>query len=64
VGQLFFLTGGGVLIGLAMGGLVAWFERWVDDGPIEIVISILVPCAASCFEALAHLDRERSKNRE
>jgi monovalent cation/hydrogen antiporter len=46
VGRLFFLTGGGVLIGLAIGGVVAWFERWVDDGPIEIVISILVPYAA------------------
>jgi NhaP-type Na+/H+ or K+/H+ antiporter len=26
--------------------VVAWFERWVDDGPIEIVISILIPSAA------------------
>jgi monovalent cation/hydrogen antiporter len=43
VGRLVFLTGGGVLVGLAIGGLVAWFERWVDDGPVEIVISILVP---------------------
>jgi CPA1 family monovalent cation:H+ antiporter len=46
IGRLFFLTAGGVLVGLAIGGVVAWFERWVDDGPIEIVISILVPYAA------------------
>jgi CPA1 family monovalent cation:H+ antiporter len=45
VGRLVYLTGGGVLIGLAVGALVAWFERWVDDGGIEIVISILVPYA-------------------
>jgi Na+/H+ antiporter len=55
VGRLFFLTGGGVLIGLAIGGLVAWFERWVDDGPIEIVISILVPYAAYLVGDRAHV---------
>jgi Na+/H+ antiporter len=54
VGRLFFLTGGGVLIGLAIGGVVAWFERWVDDGPIEIVISILVPYAAYLIADRAH----------
>jgi monovalent cation/hydrogen antiporter len=46
VGRLMFLTCGGVLIGLAIGSVVALFERWVDDGPIEIVISILMPYAA------------------
>src|SRR5271163_4447102 len=46
IGRLVYLTAGGVLIGLAIGAVVAWFERWVDDGPIEIVISILVPYAA------------------
>ena len=54
VGRLFFLTGGGVLIGLAIGVVVAWFERWVDDGPIEIVISILVPYAAYIICDRAH----------
>jgi monovalent cation/hydrogen antiporter len=54
VGRLFFLTGGGVLIGLAIGGVIAWFERWVDDGPIEIVISILVPYAAYLIGDRAH----------
>src|SRR6202789_1530060 len=54
VGRLFFLTGGGVLIGLAIGVVVAWFERWVDDGPIEIVISILVPYAAYLIGDRAH----------
>src|SRR5580704_1223492 len=34
VGRLVFLIGGGVLIGLAVGAIVAWFEKWVDDGGI------------------------------
>jgi CPA1 family monovalent cation:H+ antiporter len=55
VGRLVFLTGGGVLIGLAIGAVVAWFERWVDDGPIEIVISILVPYAAYLTGVRAHV---------
>jgi len=54
VGRLVFLTGGGVLIGLAIGAAVAWFERWVDDGPIEIVISILVPYATFLIGDRAH----------
>lgn len=54
VGRLVFLTGGGVLIGLAIGFVVAWFEKWVDDGPIEIVISILVPYAAYLVGDRAH----------
>lgn len=45
VGRLVFLIGGGVLIGLAVGAIVAWFETWVDDGGIEIIISLLVPYA-------------------
>jgi len=55
VGRLVFLTGGGVLIGLAIGAAVAWFERWVDDGPIEIVISILVPYATFLIGDRAHV---------
>src|SRR5271163_3564175 len=55
VGRLVFLTAGGVLIGLTIGGVVAWFERWVDDGPIEIVISILVPYATYLIGDRAHV---------
>jgi Na+/H+ antiporter len=53
VGHLVFLIGGGVLIGLAVGAIVAWFEKWVDDGGIEIVISILVPYATYLLGARA-----------
>ncbi len=55
VGRLVFLIGGGVLIGLAIGAAVAWFETLVDDGPIEIVISILVPYATYLIGDRAHV---------
>jgi Na+/H+ antiporter len=55
VGRLVFLTGGGILVGLAIGFVVAWFEKWVDDGPIEIVISILVPYTAYLVGDRAHV---------
>ena len=41
-----WLTVAGVAIGLAIGWIVDHFERWIDDGPIEVTISILVPYAA------------------
>ena len=44
-----------MLVGLAIGAAVAWFERWVDDGPIEIVISILVPYATYLIGDRAHV---------
>lgn len=55
VGHLVFLTAGGVAIGLLIGVVVAWFERLIDDGPIEIVISILVPYAAYLSGEQAHV---------
>jgi Na+/H+ antiporter len=54
VGRLGYLIGGGVLVGLAIGVVVALIERLVDDGPIEIVISILVPYAAYLIGAWTH----------
>jgi Na+/H+ antiporter len=43
--RLAFLTLVGIAIGLAMGWVVYRIERLIDDGPIEIAISILVPYA-------------------
>jgi CPA1 family monovalent cation:H+ antiporter len=40
-----WLAIGGVLVGLAIGFLVSWLERWVDDGPVEIALSLIVPYA-------------------
>ncbi len=41
--RLVWLVFGGVAVGLIVGGFVAWFERWIDDGPVEIAISLVVP---------------------
>ena len=44
--RLLWLSAGGIGIGLLLGRLVEWFELRIDDGPIEITVSILVPYAA------------------
>ena len=43
--RLVYLIIAGIGIGLLVGLIVAWFEQFVDDGPIEIAISILTPYA-------------------
>ncbi len=49
-----WLTAGGVAIGLATGWIVDHFERWIDDGPIEVTISILVPYVAYLAAGSVH----------
>src|ERR1700719_4092648 len=44
--RLTYLIAAGLIIGLLLGLIVEWFERGIDDGPIEIVVSILTPYAA------------------
>jgi monovalent cation/hydrogen antiporter len=44
--RLAYLTLGGLAVGLVIGWIVARIERRIDDGPIEIAMSILVPYAA------------------
>src|SRR6266403_4782918 len=44
--RLTYLIAIGIAIGLVLGLIVEWFERRIDDGPIEIVVSILTPYAA------------------
>jgi monovalent cation/hydrogen antiporter len=41
--RLIYLTIGGVGTGLILGRIVEWFEHKIDDGPIEIAVSIMVP---------------------
>lgn len=43
--RLVFLVGIGLALGLVTGLIVEWIERRIDDGPIEIVLSILTPYA-------------------
>jgi len=49
-----WLTAGGVAIGLVIGWIVDHFERWIDDGPIEVTISILIPYAAYLAAEAVH----------
>ena len=41
-----WLTVGGAVVGFLVGLGVTWLERWVDDGPVEIALSLIVPYAA------------------
>src|SRR6185437_2610188 len=43
--MLVWLTAGGIALGLAVGWIVDRVERRIDDAPIEITLSILVPYA-------------------
>jgi len=44
--RLGYLVIAGLAIGLVIGKIVEWFEYRIDDGPIEIAVSILVPYTA------------------
>lgn len=43
LGRLGYLVLAGLAIGLVIGKAVEWFEYQIDDAPIEIAVSILVP---------------------
>jgi len=44
--RLLYLSGAGILVGLLVGEIVHRIEHLIDDGPIEIALSILTPYAA------------------
>src|SRR5271155_4219824 len=44
--RLVYLVVGGLVIGLLIGVVVGWIERFIDDGPVELVVSLVVPYAA------------------
>lgn len=44
--RLLYLIVGGIGIGLLIGVFVGWLENFIDDGPVEIVVSLVVPYAA------------------
>jgi Na+/H+ antiporter len=52
--RLTYLTFAGIAIGLVMGWIVDQIERRIEDGPIEIAISILVPYTAYLLAEAAH----------
>jgi monovalent cation/hydrogen antiporter len=44
--RLVYLVAGGLGIGLLIGVVVAWVERFIDNGPVEMVVSLVVPYGA------------------
>ena len=54
VARLLYLIVGGLAIGLLIGVVVAWMEKFIDDGPVELVVSLVVPYAAYLAAERAH----------
>ncbi len=52
--RLVYLIVGGIGIGLLIGVVVSWMERYIDDGPVELVVTLVVPYGA-------YLAAERAK---
>ena len=44
--RLLWLIGGGVGVGMLIGKVTVWVEELVDDGPIEMTLSLIVPYGA------------------
>jgi CPA1 family monovalent cation:H+ antiporter len=52
--RLTYLILAGIAIGLVIGLVVEWFERRLNDGPIEITVSIVVPYVVYLVAEAAH----------
>jgi Na+/H+ antiporter len=52
--RLLWLFVGGVGVGLLCGFIVAWFEKWIDDGPVEIALSFIVAYGSYLAGEQAH----------
>src|SRR5271170_6472824 len=52
--RLVYLVVGGLGIGLLIGVVVGWMEKFIDDGPVELVVSLVVQYGA-------YLAAERAK---
>jgi len=46
IGRLLYLIASGVAIGFAIGKIIYWVEKKIDDAPIEITISLITPYLA------------------
>lgn len=52
--HLLWLIAGGVGIGLILGQLFYFCERWIEDGPLEMVVSLIVPYVAYLIAEQLH----------
>jgi monovalent cation/hydrogen antiporter len=46
IARLVYLIVAGLGIGLLLGVVVGWIERFIDNGPVEMVVSLVLPYAA------------------
>jgi monovalent cation/hydrogen antiporter len=53
--RLIYLIAGGLVIGLLIGVVAGWMEKFIDDGPVELVVSLVVPYAAYLAGERAHV---------
>jgi len=44
--HLLWLVVGGIVVGLILGQIFYFCERWIEEGPLEMVVSIIVPYVA------------------
>lgn len=44
--RLVWLIAGGIGTGLLLGYIMTFIERWIEDGPLEMAVSIIVPYVA------------------
>src|ERR1700678_479941 len=52
--RLVYLVVGGLGIGLLIGVVVGWLEMFIDDGPVELVVTLVAPYAAYLAGERAH----------
>jgi CPA1 family monovalent cation:H+ antiporter len=52
--RLIYLVVGGLGIGLLIGVVVGWLETFIDDGPVELVVTLVAPYAAYLAGERAH----------
>jgi CPA1 family monovalent cation:H+ antiporter len=52
--RLVYLVVAGLGIGLLIGVVMGWMEQFIDDGPVELVVSLVVPYAAYLGGERAH----------
>ena len=63
VGRLAYLIAAGIAIGLIIARVVEWFEHQIDDGPIEIAVSLFVPYATYLAAEALHCFRSSRRRR-
>jgi monovalent cation/hydrogen antiporter len=52
--RLVYLVVGGLVVGLLIGVVAGWLEKFIDNGPVELVVSLVVPYAAYLGGERAH----------